>query len=94
VRWKEIGLRDAKAKLSELVREASQGCEITITDRGKPVARLVPLDAGCTASLEERLVELEKRGLITKDPGYRVMPPPIPLQEGVAQSFLQEERGR
>lgn len=94
MRWKEIGLRDAKAKLSELVREASQGCEITITDRGKPVARLVPLDAGSTASLEKRLAELETRGLITKDPGYRVIPPPIPLRAGVAQSFLQEERGR
>jgi len=36
----EIGLFDAKNKLSELVERAERGEEIVITRRGKPVAKL------------------------------------------------------
>lgn len=36
-------LRDSKAHLSEYVDRASQGEEIVITVRGKPKARLVPI---------------------------------------------------
>ena len=38
----EIGLFEAKNKLSELVDRAERGEEVTITRRGKPVAKLVP----------------------------------------------------
>jgi len=40
--FREIGAFDAKAKLSELLREVSRGQSYTITVRGKPVADLVP----------------------------------------------------
>ena len=36
---------DAKTHLSQLLQEAEQGRTITITRRGKPVARLVPVEA-------------------------------------------------
>jgi prevent-host-death family protein len=36
---------DAKTHLSQLLQEAEQGKAITITRRGKPVARLVPVGA-------------------------------------------------
>jgi prevent-host-death family protein len=38
---KEAGIRDARQNLSALIEEVRKGHEITITDRGKPVARLV-----------------------------------------------------
>lgn len=38
----EIGAFDAKARLSELLRDVQQGGRYTITVRGKPVAELVP----------------------------------------------------
>jgi len=40
-----IGMRDAKANLSKLVRQIESGSthEIILTRAGKPVARLVPL---------------------------------------------------
>lgn len=38
----EIGLFEAKNKLSELVTRAEEGEEITITRHGRPAARLVP----------------------------------------------------
>jgi prevent-host-death family protein len=36
-------LRDAKAKLSELVQKAAEGEEVVITVRGEPAARLSPI---------------------------------------------------
>lgn len=38
----EIGSFDAKAKLSELLREVQRGQCYTITLRGRPIADLVP----------------------------------------------------
>ncbi|MES2336921.1 MAG: type II toxin-antitoxin system prevent-host-death family antitoxin [Pseudomonadota bacterium] len=37
-----VALADAKARLSELVDRANAGEAVSITKRGKPVARLVP----------------------------------------------------
>ena len=39
---KEAGIREAPQNLSALIAEVRKGREITITDCGKPVARLVP----------------------------------------------------
>jgi prevent-host-death family protein len=37
-----VGIRDLKSKLSEYVGRAAGGEEIVVTDRNRPVARLVP----------------------------------------------------
>jgi prevent-host-death family protein len=39
-----VNLSDAKARLSELVERAEGGEEVTITRRGKPVARIVAIE--------------------------------------------------
>ena len=39
---KKAGIREARQNLSVLLEEVKKGREILITDRGKPVARLVP----------------------------------------------------
>ena len=39
---KRAGIREARQNLSTLLEEVKSGGEILITDRGKPVARLVP----------------------------------------------------
>ena len=41
----EIGTRDAKNRLSELIRQVQRGQRFTITNRGEPVAQLVPIEA-------------------------------------------------
>lgn len=41
---KHVNLADAKARLSELVSAAEGGETIEIVRRGKPVARLVPIE--------------------------------------------------
>jgi len=58
---KEVGAFEAKTHLSELLEQVSQGEEILITRRGKPVARLVPanhLDCSRTSAAFERLKAL------------------------------------
>jgi prevent-host-death family protein len=42
---KQVNLYEAKTALSALVEEAAAGEEIIIAKNGKPVAKLVPLDA-------------------------------------------------
>ena len=37
------GVREARQNLSALLEEVKQGREIVITERGRPVARLVPV---------------------------------------------------
>ena len=39
------GVREARQNLSELLDEVKKGREVVITERGKPVAKLVPPDA-------------------------------------------------
>lgn len=39
---KTAGIREARQNLSALIEEVGRGHELVLTDRGKPVARLVP----------------------------------------------------
>lgn len=88
------GVREAKARLSRLIREVQRGREWVITERGRPVARLVPIPAR-DLPMEERVRRLEESGLLERARGRsRPLPPPLPLRRGLAQRWLQEDRGR
>ena len=39
---REYGVYEAKTKLAELIKQVQQGERVTITNRGEPVAELVP----------------------------------------------------
>jgi prevent-host-death family protein len=56
---RRVGIRELKARLSKYLRDTKAGYSITITDRGRPVGRLVPPDQ----SLEERLDGMLNAGL-------------------------------
>jgi prevent-host-death family protein len=38
-----VGIKELKAHLSEFVERARQGRRVVVTDRGEPVAELIPL---------------------------------------------------
>jgi len=59
-----VSIARLKARLSEYLRRAKAGEAVVVTDRGRPVARLVPLEGG--AALEGRLAELERAGLVRR----------------------------
>jgi prevent-host-death family protein len=56
----EVGIRELKNQLSRYVDQASAGTEIVVTDHGRPVARLAPLDEADT-----RLQALIESGGVT-----------------------------
>jgi prevent-host-death family protein len=53
-----INILDARNQLSKLVTAAERGDDVVIAKRGRPVVRLVPVDAAryTGAALAERLV--------------------------------------
>jgi prevent-host-death family protein len=55
-----------KARLSEFLSRVRAGEEVVITDRGTPVAKLVPLSG--EAAREGRRAELARAGLV-REPG-------------------------
>jgi prevent-host-death family protein len=52
-----VGAREANQRFSELLREAENGKDITITRNGKPVARLLPVRAAKISKARERAIE-------------------------------------
>lgn len=54
-----VGVRELKARLSEYLRQVKRGRTVIITERGKPVGRLIP--EGRT--LEQRLQAMIDAGL-------------------------------
>lgn len=46
-----VGIRALKQNASQVVARAAAGEVVTITDRGRPVAQLVPVPAGRVAAL-------------------------------------------
>jgi len=59
---RSVSVSWAKNNLSAVLREVRAGAAITITDRGLPVARLVP--PGPTRGISPAAIELAQRGLL------------------------------
>jgi len=87
-----VGIRDAKAQLSRLVRLVQAGDSVTLTRRGHPIARIVPMDASDT-SHEERLDALRQRGWIEEQRAPYVALPIMEVESDLAQRYLREDRG-
>ena len=82
-----VGIRELKAKLSEYVSRAASGEQIVVTDRGKPVARLVGLEG---ASMIERGIE---EGWITPASRTGLEPPVRFSAKRSVADVLDEDRG-
>jgi prevent-host-death family protein len=53
-----IGAFEAKTHLSELLERVAQGEVVTITRRGRPIARLVPIETGAQDRAAQAVAEL------------------------------------
>jgi prevent-host-death family protein len=56
-----VSIRELKSRLSHYLRQAKAGQIVEITERGKPVGRIVPV----ASSLEERIEAARRSGLIS-----------------------------
>lgn len=59
----QVGSRELKTRLGTYLRQVQAGVTLIVTDRGRPVAELRPLEQRFE-SLEERLQELAMRGVV------------------------------
>jgi prevent-host-death family protein len=55
-----VGIRELKSRLSHYLRQVKGGATLLITDRGRPIGRIVP--AGLP--LEDRLQTMVEAGLV------------------------------
>lgn len=70
----EVGIRELRADLSRWIQRVSDGEEVVVTDRGKPVARIV------SSTGHRKLDELIASGLVEPAPrsgGKRPLPLPV-----------------
>jgi prevent-host-death family protein len=91
---KTAAVSELKARLSEYLSQVKAGMEILVTDRGKPIARLVPLSR--SKDFTKSLIRMEKQGLIRIGSGklpkdfWKIHRPEDP--NGMVLKALLEER--
>jgi prevent-host-death family protein len=93
---KTTGIAQLKAHLSRYLDQVKSGQEVVITERGMPVAKLVPLRS--EERRESRRERLARSGLLQrgrgKVRGSLLKPPTGPLVgKGVLQALLAERQG-
>jgi len=65
---KTAAIAKLKATLSEYIDYVKSGEEILVTDRGKPVAKITPVDSGLAG--DARRTQLTRRGIIRPGKGH------------------------
>lgn len=91
---KTIGIRELRQQASRHLRAVQAGETIQVTDRGKPVAMIVPVERELSA-----LDRLEAAGRLTRSKGdlLRLGPPPkpkkgLPLPSQILERMRADER--
>jgi prevent-host-death family protein len=88
----EVGLREANQRFSTIIKAVRGGEEVLLTERGKPLARLVPVRSA--AEPEAAVRRLEAAGFLKAASSQRPMPAwaPRPLRGTSMTQTLREER--
>ena len=83
----EVGIRALRADLSRWLKRVEAGEEITVTDRGRPVAKITP------ANGRSKLDELIAAGIVepAPKPWRGPLPPPIKTN-GPVSDLVKEQR--
>jgi prevent-host-death family protein len=94
---KQAKIANLKNNLSRYLDHVRRGGSVTVLDRDRPVARLVPLPHDGARGAADRLARLERQGLVRRGAGGRAgarARKPARLPGGVLRGLLDErERG-
>ncbi len=83
----EAGVRELRDRLSHYLNVVRDGQEVTVTDHGKAVARLVPLDQ------PRALDRLVAEGLVTPAPAPKRARTPLRVTaKGTVSDLVAEQR--
>ena len=84
----EVGVRDLKNNLSRHLASVKEGAEITVTEHGRPVARLIPIDAST-----DRLAQLIEAGVVRPARSkIRKLPQPVHASGSVSDLVAEQRR--
>lgn len=79
---RSIGVRELRQRASEYLRLVKRGETVEVTERGRPIARIVGVHAGPP---QGALEQLETEGRLTPDEGDVLeLGPPLAPRRGVA----------
>lgn len=88
----EVGVRELRDHLSRWLDEVKAGGDITITERGKPIARIIPI------AWSDRMARLVAEGIVTPAKNPHSDPSdwdPVDLGPGISLSdIVIEDRRR
>ena len=82
----EVGIRELRADLSRWIKRVREGDEVLVTDRGKPVARIVPMNG------ERKIDKLIAAGLISARPKPSSGSPRPVKADGPISDLVSEQR--
>lgn len=80
---KSVGTYEAKTHLPRLLSQVEKGESITITKRGKPIAKLVPADAAEQKDVQQVIEEMLN---------YRDQHGPVLGDDLTIRKMIEEER--
>lgn len=82
----DVGIRELRDSLSRHLAEVRSGHTVTITDHGRPIARIVPVDR------PTRLEQLRAEGRV-QPARKKKQPTPEPIQgKGIVSELIEEQR--
>ena len=84
----EVGIRELRGQLSDYLARVRKGDELVITDRGRAIARIVPIEGG--RALDRAIAE----GLVTPAPDRARKRPRRRIQARSSVSDLIAEQRR
>jgi prevent-host-death family protein len=83
----DVGIRELRGDLSRWIKRVRAGEEVVVTDRGRAVARIVPLDG------ERKIDKLIAAGIVHPAPNPWHGPPPKPVKaKGGISDLVAEQR--
>lgn len=82
----DVGIRELRDTLSRQLARVHAGHTITVTDHGRPVARLVPV--GVPTKLEQLIAE----GKVTPARAARRPLPPLVKSAGIVSDLIAQQR--
>jgi prevent-host-death family protein len=88
---RSYSIYEAKAKLSEILRLVKARRDVIITERGVPVARIVPFQQSRVETLQSRIERLKLSGALL-EPKDKFDPNPVVRLEGGVARFLNLDR--
>ncbi len=93
---KTAAVAELKAQLSRYLKQVKAGEEVLVTERGAPIARLIPVASG--APQDDEIADLERQGLVRRGTGklprgFWQMPRPRDPQASVRRAVSEEREG-